>query len=77
MLRSIRRDIFEYLEASMIDVIKGFVDLLWTILCSGFSLYKQITGIKNDLLASLFGASPILITIAGLAISGIKKLIRS
>ena len=61
----------------MLDVIKGFADLLWAILSPSFSLYKQITGIKNDILASIFGVSPFLITIIGFAFSRIKKLIRS
>lgn len=58
----------------MLEVIKLFGELLWAILSASFSLYKQIVGMRNNLIASLIGVSPVLITIISLAVSGIKKI---
>lgn len=60
----------------MMELIKMFCDLIWTMLTTCFSIYKQIGGIKNDLFASILGISPIVVTISVIVINRVRSLLR-
>ncbi len=47
----------------MLEVLDAFGKLLWVMLSSAFSLYKQLTGIQNDFWAAALGVSPVTISI--------------
>ena len=47
----------------MWELIVGIGNLAWAMISSAFSLYKQLTGIQNDILAAALGISPIIITV--------------
>lgn len=59
----------------MQEIINAFGTLLWALLKSSFSLYQQLSGIKNDFLAAALGVSPFVLTILVFVIKRIIKLI--
>ena len=58
----------------MWDVIVGLGNLTWTMLSSAFSLYKQLIGIQNDVLAAALGISTVLLTIIRFLLKSLKQL---
>ena len=58
----------------MWNVIAGLGNLTLAILSSAFSLYKQLIGIQNDILAAALGISPILLTIACALFKMLKRV---
>lgn len=59
----------------MWELIIGFGKLAWAMVSSAFSLYKQLSGIQNDILAAALGVSPFLISILLFLLNRIKKCI--
>ena len=57
----------------MWDLIVGFGKLAWAIVSSVFLLYKQLSGIQNDILAAALGVSPFIVSILAFLIKKIKK----
>ena len=55
----------------MWDLFVGLGNLVWAMISSAFLLYKQLTGIQNDILAVPLGVSPV---IAALLIFCLKQL---
>ena len=58
----------------MWDLIVGIGNLAWAIISSAFSLYKQLTGIQNNVLAAVLGISPLLAAFLVFCLKQIKKL---
>lgn len=61
----------------MWDLIVGIGKLAWAMISSAFLLYKQLTGIQNDILAAALGISPIALTILGFVIGRLVKFLKS
>jgi|LSQX01.3.fsa_nt_gb uncharacterized membrane protein len=59
----------------MWDVIVGLGKLIWAMFSSAFSLYKQLTGIQNDILAAALGISPVLLTVLCFLLKSLKRLL--
>ena len=62
----------------MWELIVGIGNLAWAMISSAFLLYKQLTGIQNDILAVLLGVSPVLLSVLMFVIKlifkGLKEL---
>lgn len=61
----------------MWELIVGFGKLAWAMVSSAFLLYKQLSGIQNDILAAALGVSPIVITILGFLVGRLIKYVKS
>ena len=61
----------------MLEVLDAFGKLLWAMLSSAFSLYKQLTGIRNDFWAAALGVSPVVVSILFFAIRKAKTALES
>lgn len=61
----------------MLEVLDAFGKLLWAMLSSAFSLYKQLTGIQNDFWAAALGVSPVVVSILFFVISRAKTVLKS
>ena len=61
----------------MWELIVGIGNLAWAMISSAFSLYKQLTGIQNDILAAALGVSPIIITVLGFLAGRLIKFIKT
>lgn len=61
----------------MLEVLDAFGKLLWAMLSSAFSLYKQLTGIQDDFWAATLGISPVAVSILFFAISRAKTALKS
>lgn len=55
----------------MLELFNSLGSLLWTIISSTFSLYKQLSGIQNQFVAAALGVSPI---VAGVLIFVFKRI---
>ena len=61
----------------MLEALDAFGKLLWAMLSSAFSLYKQLTGIQNDFWAAALGVSPVVVSILFFVISKAKTALKS
>lgn len=61
----------------MLEVLDAFGKLLWAMLSSAFSLYKQLTGIQNDFWAAALGVSPVVVSILFFVIGKAKTALKS
>ena len=61
----------------MLEVLDVFGKLLWAMLSSAFSLYKQLIGIQNDFLAAALGISPVVVSILFFVIGKAKTALKT
>lgn len=60
----------------MLEVLDAFGKLMWVMLNSAFSLYKQLTGIQNDFLAAALGISPVVVFVSFFVIGKAKTVLK-
>lgn len=61
----------------MLEVFDAFGKLLWAMLSSAFSLYKQLTGIQNNFWAAALGVFPVVVSILFFVIGRAKTSLKS
>ena len=59
----------------MLGLLKLFGELGWAIISSAFSLFKQLTGIRNDFWAAALGISPFAVSLIIFAFDRVKKYV--
>ena len=59
----------------MFDFINGLLSLAWTIGVAAFNLYKELIGVRNDILAVALGVSPFVVSLLFLIAGGLKRLL--
>lgn len=59
----------------MLGLLKLFGELGWAIISSAFSLFKQLTGIRNDFWAAALGVSPFVASLIIFAFDRVKKYV--
>ena len=57
----------------MLDLLNALGGLIWTLIVASFNFYKELIGIRNNVLAVALGVSPFVAGLLFLAFGRLKQ----